>query len=395
MIKNLDLLVVSTWFPYPPTNGSKLRAYHLLRGLASVHQVHLLTFAEPNEASVDAMGELQSFCRSVQAVTGNPAKAPARLTLAGLMSDTPRAYLQSFSPEMRALVERHAANAQVAMALQVPSSLYLRGLLLPRLLDEIEVTSIVQQWERASGVAKWRRSLTVKKLAGFVTRLSQELDHLTVVSEPERQAVIRMGCNPARVSVIPNGADPDDLERPLSQTPAPTLIYPGAPTYSPNLDAARWFAQEIWPIVRARRPEARFQVTGSTAGVDLGDLPSTAGVEFTGFVPDVKSLITGSQACVVPLRFGGGTRLKVLEAMALGTPVVATTKAVEGLEVEHGMNVLIADTADRFAAEVLRLFDDPNLASRLRTAGRDLVRDRYAWPQLAAQLSDRLVEIAS
>ncbi|MGE3512807.1 MAG: glycosyltransferase family 4 protein [Vicinamibacterales bacterium] len=395
VIRSLNLLVISTWFPFPPTNGSKLRAYHLLKGLADTHQLHLLTFAEPGESTPAALSELRSLCASVHVVAGNPAKAPSRLTLAGLMSDTPRAYVQGFSHEMQAVVEQYAARAQAVVALQVPSSVYIRKLRRPRLLEELEVTSILQQWERARGLAKWRLGLTVRKLSAFVTRLSQECDHVTVVSEPERQAVVRLGCDPARISVIPNGADPSDLERALVEKPQPTLIYPGAPTYGPNLDAARWFAREIWPKVRARRPEAGFQVTGGTGGVDLGDLPLVPGLTFTGFVPDVKSLIADSLACVVPLRFGGGTRLKVLEAMALGTPVVATTKAVEGLEVEHGVHVLIADTADHFAAEVLRLFDDPSLVTRLRAAGRDLVRARYTWPQLAVRLSDRLLEIAS
>ena len=391
----MKLLVVSTWFPYPPTNGSKLRAYHLLKGLAAAHRVQLLTFAEPGEATADAVAALHSFCVSVRVVEGNPAKAPSRLTLRGLLSETPRAYQQGFHPEMQALVQQHAAAADAVVALQIPSSLYLRGLTVPTLLEELEVTSIVQQCEQASGLAKWRRRLTVKKLAGFVSRLSRELDHLTVVSAPEREAVIRMGCAPTRVSVIPNGADPDDLDRPRPQALLPTVIYPGAPTYSPNLDASQWFARTVWPTVRARRPEARFTVTGGTDGVDLGELPSTPGVEFVGFVPDVKPLIASSRVCVVPLRFGGGTRLKVLEALALGTPVVATTKAVEGLEVEHGRHVLIADTAEQFGAEVLRLFDDPALAARLTAAGRELVQHRYAWPQLAARLGERLQEIAS
>jgi polysaccharide biosynthesis protein PslH len=391
----MDILVISSWFPFPPSNGSKLRAYHLIKGLSALHRVHLLTFAEPGEDSRRARAELGSFCQWLDVVPGNPAKAPQRLTLSGLVSDTPRAYRQGFSPAMKALVERRASACQAAVALQLPASLYLRGLQIPRLVEEVEVTSITQQWAEATGLTKFRRGLTVRKLAHFVRLLSQEMDHLTVVSEAERSAVIQMGCNPARVSVVPNGADPVDLERPPAAVAATTAVYSGSPTYGPNLDAVRWFSTEVWPIVRAQSPGARFLVTGSTKGVDLGLLPSIPGVEFTGFVDDVKSLIAASGACVVPLRLGGGTRLKVLEAMALGTPVVATTKAVEGIDVVDDSHVLIADTAEHFAAQVLRLFADRGLAERLRHQGRVLIRDRYAWPEIAAGLSARLVEMAS
>jgi glycosyltransferase involved in cell wall biosynthesis len=391
----MDLLVVSTWFPFPPTNGSKLRAYHLLKGLAAAHRIHLLTFAEPGEETSLGIAELSSFCASVEVIAGNPAKAPATLSLGGLTSDTPRAYLRAFNAAMRALVERKAQNCQAAIALQLPASLYLRGLRLPRMLEEVEVTAITQKMAESKGVLRLRRTLTVRKLAHFVRRLAEEIDHMTVVSEIERQALIRMGCRPDIVSVIPNGADPADLERVAPICRAQTVVYHGSTTYGPNLDAVRWFIADIWPVVRGRHPNARFIVTGSTEGVDLGTLPDVPGVEFTGFVDDVKSVVAGSSACVVPLRLGGGTRIKVLEALALGTPVVATAKAVEGIDIVPDLHALIANTTERFAAQVVRVFEDGALASRLRTSGRALVESRYMWPRIAATLSARIEAIAS
>jgi glycosyltransferase involved in cell wall biosynthesis len=328
-------------------------------------------------------------------VSGNPAKAPARLGLAGLAGSTPRAYAEGYRLEMQERADVRARDCDAALAFQLPASLYLRTLRIPTLLEEVEVTAMTQRVDRSSGLRRARHWLTARKLTGFVRRLASELDHLTVVSEPERQALIDMRCHPDRVSVVPNGADPCDLQRHPAVADALTLVYPGALTYSANLDAVRWFLAEVWPIVIARCPQAKFIVTGSTGDVDLATLPPHQGVEFIGFVDDVKRVIERSRACVVPLRVGGGTRLKVLEALALGTPVIATSKAVEGLEVTADSNVLIADTAETFAAQVLRLFADPQLADRLRTSGRALVESRYTWPRMAALLNERIQQIVS
>src|SRR5438128_1354969 len=132
----MNLLVISTWCPFPPSNGSKLRAYHLLKGLATSHRIQLLTFAEPDEDT--RARKLAGFCDSFQIVPGNPAKAPARLGLAGLASNTPRAYVQGYSSAMQELVDARAGGCDAALAFQLPASLYLRTLPIPTLLEEVE-----------------------------------------------------------------------------------------------------------------------------------------------------------------------------------------------------------------------------------------------------------------
>lgn len=388
----MNLLIISTWFPFPPTNGAKLRAYHLLKNLAASHRIRLLTFAEPGEEA--GASALRAFCDEVCVVPGNPAKAPATLGLRGLLDVTPRSYAQGYSEEMQRLVDERASQADAAVALQIGASLYVRSLRIPKLVEEVEVTAITQKASQARGLKRLRHMLTSWKLARFIKRLASEVDHVTVVSEPERQAVIAMGGRPDRVSVAPNGADASDLDRPLTAPRPATAVYSGALTYSPNYDAVRWFLLEIWPIVVKSRPEARFVVTGSTTGVDLASLPKAPCVEFVGFVDDIKSLVAASAVCVVPLRAGGGTRLKVLEALALGTPVVSTSKGVEGLDVEHGRHALIADSPEAFASDVLRVFNDATVANGLRAEGRALVERRYTWPWVAHLLSTRLEQIA-
>ena len=143
-----------------------------------------------------------------------------------------------------------------------------------------------------------------------------------------------------------------------------TLIYSGALSYSANYDAVSWFVQEILPLVRARRPAVRMSVTGDSGGRTL---PSTEGLELTGFLSDVRPLIAASWTSLAPLRVGGGTRLKILESMALRTPVVATSKGAEGIEAEPGRHLLVADTATTFSESLIRLLDDPPLRQAIAT----------------------------
>jgi glycosyltransferase involved in cell wall biosynthesis len=158
-------------------------------------------------------------------------------------------------------------------------------------------------------------------------------------------------------------------------------------TYSANLDAIRYFARDIFPLIRQARP-ATFVITGSTGDIDVSELVADGTITFTGRVPDAAHLVAHSSVAVVPLRIGGGTRLKILEAMAVGTPVVATSKGAEGLDVEPGKNILIADSPEAFSKAVLRVLDDFVLRAALAANGRRLVERLYTWDRIGSLLED-------
>jgi glycosyltransferase involved in cell wall biosynthesis len=161
-----------------------------------------------------------------------------------------------------------------------------------------------------------------------------------------------------------------------------SLVFNGALTYQANYTAAKYFLQEIFPLIRERRPDATLLITGSTQNVNLGDLAWSNNVKLTGYVADIRPLVASSSVCVVPLLDGGGTRIKILEAMALGTPVVSTTKGAEGIEARHGEHLLLADDAASFAECTVRLMRDPDLRQRLASQARRLVEERYDWKKI-------------
>ncbi len=263
---------------------------------------------------------------------------------------------------------------------------------IPRVFEEAETGLFSERLVvEPDPVRRFRLTLTWLKHRRFVRRLVGRFERTTVVSENEREHLRSMGCDVERVHVVPNGVDA------VAADPAPArtnrLIYAGSVTYSANLDAVRYFAREVLPLIRRTHPEVSFSVTGSSDGVDVGDFAGTDGVDFTGWLPDVERLIASSAACVVPLRIGGGTRLKILQAMALGTPVVSTTKGIEGLDVEPGVHLLVANTPRDLAEQVVRIITHPELAGRMAERARLLVRERYTWVR-AGEALEKVIEMA-
>lgn len=384
----MKLLIVSHWLPARIDNGSRIRAFNLIKCLSKRHAITLFTFGRVDGA-VD-LTSLQSMCQHVEIV--EPVRRNARLPFHGLLSRVPRSQLALDNTIMHDLVRSAIARHDVAIALQVGAARYLEGYTeCPRIFEEVEVGLVRERWLSSGSVARrLRDGLTWLKFRRFVRDLVEDFDWATVVSERERQHLQDIGCDPGRISVIPNGAETGPLGRRVHRVPR--LIYPGSVTYSANLDAVVHFSRNILPEVRRRCPEVVFMVTGSTDGVESDALPFGEGVIFTGWLPEVESMIADSAVCVVPLRVGGGTRLKVLQAMALGTPVVSTSKGIEGLELESGIHLLVADNSSAFAAHVVELLHNPELGERLAGAAHRLVSERYSWQTSGATLDQVLVD---
>jgi glycosyltransferase involved in cell wall biosynthesis len=197
-----------------------------------------------------------------------------------------------------------------------------------------------------------------------------------VVSDREADLFLKHVSSSAAIEVIPNCVDLNsygqdkDIPRPFS------MIFAGSFTYEPNYEAMCWFVQNVYPEILRWAPQAQLIITGNHAGKSL---PLDDHVTLTGFVEDVRPLISRAWCAVIPLHKGGGTRLKILEAMALGTPVVATLKGAEGLEVTDGKELLIADDPHAFAQAILNLFLNSELRQRLARNAFELVRTRYDW----------------
>ncbi len=392
----MRILFLSRWYPYPIDNGAKIRIFYLLKYLAEQHDVDLLAFSdEPVDAK--RREALLSYCREVRVFPYKKFQPTNLKALTGYFSKVPRAYLDTYSPQVDVAV-RHLAQKHhydVVIASQIDMALY--GLLVPdavKIFEEIEITTIYDRYHKQTGkLARFRAGLTWRKLSRFIDYLLGQYQAGTVVSENEAELVRSVLTNDHAIAVIPNGFEVDqDIGQGVTKEPY-SMIYSGALSYSANFDAVAYFLAEIFPRIRREYPQAKLYITGKLDGVPIETLPQQEGVEFTGYVEDIQAKVAGSKVCVVPLRVGGGTRLKVLEALALGTPIVSTSKGVEGLDVSNGIELLISDDPQGFAHAVGRLFDDGELYEKLAHHGRALVEAHYNWEHIGEQLNNFIGEV--
>jgi sugar transferase (PEP-CTERM/EpsH1 system associated) len=389
----MRILFLSSWFPYPPINGSKLRTFNLLRALSGRHAVTLLSFADQMDVPA-AVPALAGRCRAVEVVGAAPVRPRRGAAWIGYLRPAPRSIAGTRSQEMERRIEALLARDRfdLVIASQLPAASYVPACGgLPALFEEVEIGVLHEQFARALSVPqRIRYGLTWVKHRRYLARLLRSFRACTVVSERERTLLTAaVPVHPA-ITVIPNGVDLADYADVDATPQRNQLIFTGSFRYFANHDAMSWFLSEVYPLVRARMPAVQLTITGDAANRRVPEMPN---VVHTGHVDDVRPLVASSWISVAPLRIGGGTRVKILEAMALGTPVVATSKGAEGLEVRHGVHLLIADTPHAFAEQILRLLVDPGLRRDLSCHARELVASRYNWKAIGRRFEELLASL--
>ncbi len=382
-------LFLSRWWPAPPDNGSKIRIHHLLKALAQAGMpCDVLAFAEttPTPEQVMALSALAGG--QVRAVPYRPFRPGRTAALLGFLSPQPRSVIDTFSAEMHAHVQAwaQATRYAVVIASQIDMAPYARTVSAPRVLEELELTTLYESYAHAPTLPRRARAgLTWWKTAAYVRRLTQNFAAITVVSASERALLARTAPSAPPALVVPNGVDLTAHAGHFAEPQTDTLVYAGALTYHANLDAMQFFIGAVLPLVQARRPQVRLWLTGRNPPDLLAQLPANPAVQATGYVPDVRPVVAGAWLSVVPLRLGGGTRLKVLESLALGTPVVATPKGIEGLTLRPNEHVLTADTPAALADHIVAVLADPARRAALSAAGRQAAA-AYDWPVVTQPL---------
>lgn len=384
----MRILLLSSWFPYPPDNGSRIRAYNILKTIAGKHEVSLVSFSDP-DFSLEHADALQEMCREIQTTPRIPFQPGGGRALGAFLSSVPRFVKDTYSPAMQRLVDDHLATGEfdVLFAGELSAAIYVRSEMpVGKIFDDLEIGIFHDAYALATGLTRRRRALTWWKMARYLQARAGLFDAVTVVSRREKELALKIGVPEARLSVLPNAIDCSRYANVAVEQLPGTLIYTGALTYDANLDAMRYFVREILPLVREVEPDTRLTITGRASQVAQNELSIDNAVLFAGYVADVRPRIAQSRVCVVPLRFGGGTRLKILEAMAVGTPVVSTSKGIEGLDLVPGKEVLVGDTPQDFARETLALLKDAGLRDRIAANGRAKVNALYDWGKLGKQI---------
>lgn len=413
------ILFLTQLLPYPLDAGAKIRAYYVLRHLARHHEVTLVSFVRWDDAP-DFVAHLAPFCRAVHTVTVE--RSPFR--------------------DVWALLESMLTGRPVIIARDEIGAMHrlLRHLMRKRRFDVVHAdqTSMAQYGLYARAASQWSRPgpgprlvldahnalcriprrmarhetnllkrLLLQREARLLRRYEREtyrgFDHVTFVTDVDRTELLQAaGCESPMVdperpkapssgpnsygfatSTIPICVDPSNkrlIERrsnPRSVTHLGTMVWP------PNVQGVLWFAQHVWPRVLEQVPEARFHVIGKNPPREVCDLHSEVrGIGITGYVQDPGSYLAETAVFIVPLRAGGGMRVKIVDAWCWGLPIVSTSIGAESIEVEEGKNILIADSPEAMTRAVVRVLTDPALSERLREHGRRWVEERYDWRRI-------------
>jgi glycosyltransferase involved in cell wall biosynthesis len=387
----MRILFLSRWFPYPPDNGSRIRVLNLIKHLSSHHCIDLISFASDPVAD-EQLNALGPYCQRVEVVRYRPFN-PGRLSaLMGFFSRRPRSVIDTHSAEMQRRVEEAGRDGppDVVIASEIDMAPYALALsTVPKILEDIELAVLNEKYLRQRHPLKRLRArLMWWKSSRYVAELLRAFDGCTVVSEQERERVLGVSPGYNRIVVISNGVDTTHYTADFGAPESDRLVYSGSLTYSANFDAMSFFLREVFPLIQAQRPDVKLSITGRLDGVPVDHLACGESVLFTGYLDDVRPTIGRSWGSVVPLRIGGGTRLKILESLALGTPVISTRKGAEGLDLEAERDILIADKPADFAKAVLRLLQDRKLRETLSRNGRQAVEAKYDWRIIGQQFDD-------
>jgi sugar transferase (PEP-CTERM/EpsH1 system associated) len=389
----------------PLDKGGKLRTWHLMRHLARRHDITYLAFAEPAQpaADVDGMREVASRVETIP--RAEAAKGSLRFyadAAVHLVDPLPYAVAKyrsvAFQRRLRALLDEHTFDLVVCDFL-FPAVNLPKRLPCPAVIFTHNVESEI--WRRhaatkSGALGRLLYGVQHRRMLRYEGRTLERFDGVLAVSDADKESFARLypGAMAEPVHVVPTGVDTDYFVPSTDRARAAEIVFTGSMDWLPNEDAMLYFCHVVLPLIRAAAPEVQLSIVGRAPTPAVRKLAADPGVRVTGRVEDVRPYMKDAAVYIVPLRIGGGTRLKIFEAMAMGKAVVSTTIGAEGLPVTHDEHLVLADEPATFARAVVRLMRDEERRERIGGAARALVVARYDWSAVAGSLEDALMRVA-
>lgn len=390
----MKVLLLTQVLPYPPDSGPKVKTWNVLKYLATHHEVTLVSFVRGDQSADVAC--LRRYCRAVHTMPMERSVALDGLAMGrSLLTGRPWMMVRDNRRAMRRLVDRLAVETpfEVAHADQLNMAQY--ALRVPgafKVLDAHNALWLLYKRlaaTMAAGPKKWLLGRDWRLLKRYEGRMVRAFDGVLAVSQEDRAVLLEAAGEEREITVIPIAIDTDEVCLVSRRPDTSHLLHLGTMYWPPNIDGVMWFVREVFPRIRQRRPDVVFDVVGSRPPSAIMELSqSDGGINVTDYVTDPAPYLEQAGVFVVPLRAGGGMRVKILNALAQGIPTVSTTLGYEGIEMTPGRDILVGDTPAAFAAEVLRVLDDPALGEQLSVAGRKLVEERYDYRNACRPLDD-------
>ncbi|WP_227339870.1 TIGR03087 family PEP-CTERM/XrtA system glycosyltransferase [Sphingopyxis sp. P8] len=386
--------------PWPPDRGDRIRSWHMFEALAKLAPVHVAALADSDADAAVARAKMALLCKSL-CIEVRDVSRPVALAQALLRGEpvSNRMFRNcALARHVDGLLASGAVTHIVAFSGQMAQYLppHFDG---PRVMDFVDVDSAkfaAYAAQDARQPLHWVHRREAARLGAFEAEVARAVDASLFVSEAEA-ALFRTqsGLGADRVRALENGIDTGHFD-PATVAPvaregdAPLAVFTGQMDYRPNIDAVRWFAEAVLPRVQAAHPGARFAIVGRAPTDAVRALGERAGISVTGEVPDVRPWLAAADVVVAPLLLARGVQNKLLEAMAMARPVVASAAAAEGIDAAPGEHLLVADGAEAMAAAVARCFADPARAAAMGAAARARMIERYGWEAQLAPLAQLL-----
>jgi len=404
------ILFLTSQLPYPPHQGGAIRTYNLIVNLAPRHEIHLLSFVNsPND--LERAGPLRQYCQTIEVVPV-PRRSSLKRLLTTLFSPLPDMALRLPSAEFRLRLAARLESerfdvVQVESIEMAPYAMSDTGWETENkplwIFDDYNAEYVLQQRAFETDVRHPRRWIGAlysfiqwQKLRRYEAAVCQRVDRVLAVSEADKEILQKLGPG-VEVTVIPNGVDTRAYDPgqtyPLVLEPH-SVVFTGKMDFRPNIDAVLWFCHQVLPLIKTQVPDVHFYIVGQKPTQRLRPLAEDPAVTITGYVDEVQPYIAEAAVYAVPLRIGGGTRLKIMEAMALGKAIVSTSLGCEGYPVTSGRELVMADTPQDFARCVVELLGDTRRRAELGLTGRRFVEERYDWRAIVPRL-ERVYESES
>ncbi len=401
----MRILFITLGLPHSRSSGARIRDFNVIKQCSRHHSVLLLSLLE-FASEKQYLPEIGSYCELVDTVVSRRRSYREQIAAIAKCYITRRPlgfynfYYQEMSDKIRSLIKTRKVDiVQIEHSFLAPYTGDILNESAPKKILSFHNIGFYQyhsmlnmhagQKERLLYFLKWIAMLR------WESQYCKQYDRCLVVS-PLEKSIIEKKSPGIHVSVIENGVDTAALQPLPESGVGNTLLFVGTMGYAPNVDAMLYFTKTIWPLIHQRVANVKLVIVGSHPAREVQKLADMENVTVTGHVPDVIPYYRKARACIVPLRAGGGTRIKILESMALGRPVISTTTGCEGLSVKHRENILIADTPAEFAEGVVLLLQDQILREKISSNARRLVTRRYDWssisPKLMAVYNDLAVQ---
>lgn len=389
-----ELLYLTHRIPYPPNKGDKIRSFHMLRHLSKRYRVHLGTFID-DEADWQHVDATRAFCGESHFARLSPASSRLR-SLSGLLTGKPLTLPYYHNADLQRWVNDLLARRPIQRVLVFSSAMaqYVEQAgTRRRVIDFVDIDS--DKWAQYAGSKRWPLSTIYRRegrlLLEYERKIASEFDASLFVSSDEAAMFKNLAPeSAAKTDFFSNGVDAEQFS-PEQEYPNPypageqVMVFTGAMDYWPNVDAVRWFAEEVFPMVRAAYPAARFYIVGSRPSEAVRALADLPAVVVTGTVPDVRPYLAHASLAVAPLRIARGLQNKVLEAMSMEKAVVASPQAAEGIQAAQGTELEVADAPEQYAGKILSLLESETRTAMGRNARARILRD-YDWDSSLAKL---------